>query len=321
MGYVTRRLLQGVLVLFGVSLLSFLFFEMAPGDYFDEMRLDPQISRETHAALRAQYGMDRPVHEKYLRWAASTARGELGWSFAYNRPVAPLLWGRLRNTLLLTVTATVLAWVIAVPWGVWSAARAGGLADRLGAGVSSVVLAVPDVLVGLGLMVLAVRTGLFPAGGMTSVGAPAEGWGRALDVGHHLVLPVAALVLGSVPLLFRHVRASMSEVLASPFIVATRAHGIPRARLLFRHALPAAANPLASLFGLSLASLLSGSLLIEVVMSWPGLGPLLLDAILARDIHLVMAPVMASTLLLLAGNFAADLLLYAADPRIRGGRA
>jgi peptide/nickel transport system permease protein len=321
MGYVTRRLLQGVLVLFGVSLLSFLFFEMAPGDYFDEMRLDPQISRETLAALRAQYGMDRPVHEKYLRWAASTARGELGWSFAYNRPVAPLLWGRLRNTLLLTVTATVLAWVIAVPWGVWSAARAGGLADRLGAGVSSVVLAVPDVLVGLGLMVLAVRTGLFPAGGMTSVGAPAEGWGRALDVGHHLVLPVAALVLGSVPLLFRHVRASMSEVLASPFIVATRAHGIPRARLLFRHALPAAANPLASLFGLSLASLLSGSLLIEVVMSWPGLGPLLLDAILARDIHLVMAPVMASTLLLLAGNFAADLLLYAADPRIRGGRA
>jgi peptide/nickel transport system permease protein len=121
-------------------------------------------------------------------------------------------------------------------------------------------------------------------------------------------------------LLFRHVRAAMAEVLSAPFIVATRAHGIPRARLLFRHALPAAANPLASLFGISLASLLSGSLVIEIVMSWPGLGPMMLEAIQARDIHLVMAPVMASTVLLLAGNFAADLLLYAADPRIRAPR-
>jgi peptide/nickel transport system permease protein len=318
MRFVAGRLLRGALLLAGVSILSFLFFEMAPGDYFDEMRMNPQISRETVAALKAQYGMDRPLHEKYLRWLGSTLRGDMGFSFAYNGPVAPLIRGRALNTLLLTATATLLAWAIAVPWGVWSAAAAGGWADRLGNAVTSVVLAVPDVLVGLGLMLLAVRTGLFPAAGMTSVAAAeAGGWTGALDVAHHLVLPVAALVLGSVPVLFRHVRASMTEVLASPFIVATRAHGIPRTRLLFRHALPAAANPLASLFGLSVASLLSGSLLVEVIMSWPGLGPLLLEAILARDIHLVLGPVMASTLLLLVGNLAADLLLYAADPRIR----
>jgi peptide/nickel transport system permease protein len=319
MRYVSGRLLRGVLLLLGVSLLSFLFLELAPGDYFDEMRLDPRISRETVAALRAQYGMDRPLHEKYLRWLLSTAQGDMGFSFAYNRPVAPLIAARAGNTLLLTVTATVLAWAIAVPWGVWSAARPGRWVDRLGGAATSVALAVPDVLVSLGLLLLAVRTGLFPTGGRTSLEA-LQPVPALLDLAHHLVLPVSALVLGTVPTLFRHVRSSMAEVLATPFILATRAHGIRGSRLLFRHALPAAANPLASLFGLSVASLLSGSLLVEVIMSWPGLGPLLLEAILARDVHLVLGPVMASTGLLLAGGFLADLLLYAVDPRIRRAR-
>jgi peptide/nickel transport system permease protein len=316
MPYIVGRLLRAVLLVLGVSLVSFLFLELAPGDYLDEMRVSPHISRETVAALRAQYGMDRPLHEKYLRWLLSTAQGDMGFSFAYNRPVAPLIASRAGNTLLLAVTATVIAWALAVPWGVWSAARPGGWVDRLGGALASVALAVPDVLVSLGLLLLALRTGLFPTGGMTSLDS-GGGAGALLDLAHHLVLPVAALALGSLPTLFRHVRASMAEALAAPFLVATRAHGIPERRLLFRHALPAAANPLVSLFGLSVASLLSGSLVVEVVMSWPGLGPLLLEAILARDVHLVLGPVMASTVFLLAGNLLADLLLYAVDPRIR----
>ena len=299
-------------------MLSFVLVELAPGDYFAEMRLDPRISEATVRALRARYGLDRPLPERYLRWVASLARGELGYSFAYGQPVGPLLWPRVRNTLLLTGTATGLAWMLAVPLGAWWATRRRGVADASLAGLTAILLALPDLVLALGLLLLAVRTGWFPAGGMTSLGHEQMPAGERLrDVAAHLVLPVTALVLGILPVLVRYVRASVADALAAPFVRAARAHGIPERRVLFRHALPAAANPLISLFGLSLAGPLSTSLLVEVVMSWPGLGPLMLEAILARDFYLVLGPVLASTLLLVGGNLLADALLLAADPRIR----
>ena len=310
--------MHGLLLLARVSLLSFVLVELAPGDYFAEMRLDPRISEATVHALRARYGLDRPLPERYGRWLASLAKGELGYSFAYGQPVGPLLWPRLRNTLLLTVTATALAWLLAVPLGTWWATRRRGPADAALTGLTAMLLALPDLVLVLGLLLLAVRTGWFPTGGMVSLGHEQMPWGaRVKDVAFHLVLPVAALVLGIVPALVRYVRASVADALGAPFVRAARAHGIPERRVLFRHALPAAANPLVSLFGLSLAGLLSMSLLVEVVMSWPGLGPLFLEAILARDFHLVLGPVLASTFLLLGGNLLADLLLAATDPRIR----
>lgn len=300
-------------------MLSFVFFEMAPGDFFDEMKLNPQISPETVAALRAHYGMDRPLPERYLRWLRSVVKGELGYSFAFNSPVGPLLWDRALNTLILAVTAMILAWLIAVPVGVWWATRQGKLGDAALAAASSALLGIPDLVVALGLLLFAVRSGYFPVGGMVSVGFADLGFGGKLkDVASHFFLPVSALVLGSLPVLVRHVRAGVVEVLGSAFVRAARGHGIPRQRLLFRHVLPAAANPLISLFGFSVAALLSASALIEVVMSWPGLGPLLLEAILARDLYLVIGPVIVSTVFLLGGNLLADVLLYAADPRIRG---
>ena len=313
-----RRAGSGLLLLAGVSVITFLLAELAPGDFFGEMRLDPQMSEETVRALRARHGLDRPLPERYARWVGSLLRGELGFSFAYGQPVATLLWPRARNTLLLTATATAVAWLIAIPLGVWWAGRGGGAASHLLSGTTAVLLAVPDLVLAFALLLLAVRTGWFPAGGMVSLGHDAMGTaGRLADLARHLVLPVTALVLGVLPGLLRHVRAAVAAALGAPFVRAARAHGLSHRHLLFRHALPAAANPLLSLFGLSLAGLLSLSLLIEIVMSWPGLGPLLLEAILARDFHLVLGPVLASTLLLLVGNLAADLLLLAADPRIR----
>jgi peptide/nickel transport system permease protein len=312
-------LAHGFLLVVGVSVLSFVLVELAPGDYFAEMRLDPRISEATVHALRARYGLDRPLPERYLRWVASLARGEMGYSFAYGQPVGPLLWPRVRNTLLLTGTATGLAWMLAVPLGAWWATRRRGVADAGLTGLTAILLALPDLVLALGLLLVAVRTGWFPAGGMVSLGHEQMPAGERLrDVAAHLVLPVTALVLGILPVLVRYVRASIADALGAPFVRAARAHGIPEPRVLFRHALPAAANPLISLFGLSLAGLLSTSLLVEVVMSWPGLGPLMLEAILARDFYLVLGPVLASTLLLVGGNLLADALLLAADPRIRG---
>lgn len=318
MSFLWRRTAHGLLLLLAVSLLSFGLFEIVPGDFFDEMRLDPQISPAAVAALRARYGMDRPLPERYARWLLSVARGEMGYSFAYGSPVGPLLRDRALHTLALAGTATLLAWVIAIPVGVFGAAMRGRWSDRVSSAGTSLLLAVPDVVIALGLLLLAVRTGAFPTGGMQSPGFADLGpWGKARDLLSHAVLPVAALVLGALPVLVRHVRASMIEALSSPFARAARGHGIPRRRLLFHHALPAAAKPLLTLLGFSVASLLSMSLLVEVVMSWPGLGPLLLEAILARDLYVVVGAVMVSTVFLLAGNLVADLLLYAADPRIR----
>ena len=318
MRYLTVRFLQGFLLLLGVSLLSFVFLELAPGDFFQEMRLNPQISPNTVARLRAEYGMDRPLRVRYVRWLASVVHGDFGFSFAYGSPVAPLLLVRARNTLLLTGTATLLAWASALPLGVFCAAQPGQWLDRACSLLTSTLLAIPELLLGLCFLALGVRTGWFPAGGMVS--ARFEDLSRSQhirDLLWHLVLPVVVLVLGSLPILLRHVRAAMLEVLNSTFIRATLGHGIPTRRILFRHALPAAVNPLVSLFAYSLAALLSGSLLTEVIMSWPGLGPLLLEAVLARDVYVVVGAVTFSAIFLVAGMTLGDLLLFAADPRIR----
>ena len=318
MRYFFRRLRHAALLLVGVSLLAFAFTVLAPGNYFDEMRLNPQIAPETIAALRSRYELDRPLPVRYAHWLSSLLRGDLGFSFAYNSPVAPLLWVRARNTLLLTVTATVLAWGIALPLGIWSAEHLGRLSDRLLSWATAALLVIPDLALALGLLIFAVKSGWFPTGGMVSLHFETLTFpGKLRDLFLHMALPVATLVLSVLPLLVRHVRAAMVEVLDAPFLLAAEGHGIPRRTLLYRYALPAAANPLISLLGFSIGTLLSGSLLVEVVMSWPGLGPFLLEAILARDLYVVIGGVLLSTLFLRGGNFLADMLLYWADPRIR----
>ena len=318
MRYLLRRSAHAAFLLLGVSLLAFAFTVLAPGSYFDEMRLNPQIAPETIVALRSRYELDRPLPVRYVHWVISLAHGDMGFSFAYNTPVAPLLLVRARNTLLLTVTAMLLAWGIALPLGIWSADHLGRLPDRLLSWGTAALLVIPDLVLALGLLVIAVKMGRLPTGGMVSLNFENLSFlGKTRDLLLHMALPVAALVLSVLPLLVRHVRAAVAEVLVAPFLLAAEGHGIPRRTLLYRYVLPAAANPLVALFGFSIGTLLSGSLLIEVVMSWPGLGPFLLEAILARDVYVVIGGVLLSTLFLVGGNFLADLLLYWADPRIR----
>jgi peptide/nickel transport system permease protein len=318
MRFFLRRAGHALFLLFGVSILAFFFSALAPGNYFDEMRLNPQISADRVSALRAQYQVDRPMPVRYTHWAGALLRGDLGFSFTYNTPVAPLLWARARNTLLLTGIATVLVWMLALPLGIWSAERLGKPADVALSWVSAALLIIPDLTLALGLLVLAVRSGWLPTGGMVSVGfdefSPAH---KVRDVAIHLLLPVTVLVAAALPVLLRHVRSAVAGALEAPFLRAAEGHGISRTRLLYRYALPAAGHPLIALFGFSLGTLLSGSLLVEVVMSWPGLGPFLLEAILARDLYVVIGGVLLSTLFLVVGNFVADLLLYWVDPRIR----
>lgn len=295
--YLLRRLVHAAFLLAGVSVLSFVLLELAPGDFLGEAKLNPQLSPQTLAALREQYGLNQSLPQKYVRWLGSVANGSFGVSFAYNLPVSQLLWPRARKTLQLTLISLVLSWLLALPLGVWSAVTRDSWLDRTLKIATSILVALPDLVLACLLLFIAVQAGWFRSA------SPA--------------LPVAVLVLAALPPLVRHVRSAILDVCDQSYVRAARSHGIQGARLWFRWLLPAAANPLTSLFGLSLAGLISSSLLVEMVVGWPGLGPLFLEAIAARDFYLVVGPVLLSAAFLIAGVLVGDLLLYALDPRIR----
>jgi len=253
--FLPRRLVHSAFLLLGVSVLAFFFSTLAPGNYFDDMRLNPQISAERLSALRAEYRVDQPLAARYARWAGAVLHGDLGFSFAYNTAVAPLLWTRARNTLLLTGTATLLVWMLALPLGVWSAEKLGRPVDVALSWATAVLLIIPDLTLALGLLVLAVRSGWLPTGGMVSVGFDGFSAAHKLrDVALHMVLPVIVLVASALPVLLRHVRAAVAEALEAPFLRAAEGHGISRGRLLYRYVLPAAANPLITPFGFRLGT-------------------------------------------------------------------
>lgn len=318
MHFLLRRLLGSGIVLLAVSFLAFTLLALAPGDFLSDMRVDPAISGQTVRQLAHQYGLDRPLLTRYAQWLGSVVRGDLGFSFAYDMPVSRLLAPRARNTLVLTLTATLITWVLAIIVGVTTAEWRQSVLDRSIGLTTSTALAVPDIIVATALLAVAVRTRVLPVGGMTSFDFENRTlFGKGIDIVQHALLPVIAMVIILFPVLVRHVRGSVASVLAAGYITAGRARGLPPRAILYRHALRAAAGPLISLAGLSAGSLLSASLIVEVVMGWPGLGPLLVEAILARDTFVVIGAVMASTLLLLLANALADIALYALDPRIR----
>jgi peptide/nickel transport system permease protein len=315
--YFERRALHSIVLLFLVSFFAFTISQLAPGSFLDEMKMNPQISAHTIDALRVQYGLDQPLPVRYFRWLKSAVSGDLGYSLAYNLPVSSLLGQRLRNTLLLGTSAMLLAWMMALPLGIWSAYRENRALDRAFNALSTLLLGTPELALGLLFLIFAARYGNLPSGGMSSAKASDTVWKTAGDLFLHLIVPATVLALATFPILFRHTRSAMAEAWNAPFLKAARGHGIGTVRLLLRHALPAAANPLISLFGLSLAALASGSFLVEVIVGWPGLGPLFLEAIYARDFQVVVAIVVLFSVFLIAANLIADLLLYAADPRVR----
>lgn len=316
--YVLRRLLQVVPLLLGVSALTFLLLQLAPGDFLASVAENPQVSAETLDRMRREFGLDRPWYVQYGLYLKNIfLHFDFGYSFAYRLPVFAVLGKAVLNTLLLACAAMVVTWGLAIPLGVAAAVRQHGWADRALSVAAFVSLSVPEVLSGLLLLMLAANTGWFPVGGMRSDDAASLGaFARALDVAHHLVLP--ALVVGLVPIAsrMRQMRASLLDVLRLDYVTVARAKGLPEGRVVVHHALRNALNPMITLFGFTLGSLLSGSFVAETIFSWPGLGTIVLDAIRTEDQYLVMGSVTMAAAVLLLGNLVADLLLAAADPRI-----
>ena len=241
----------------------------------------------------------------------------LGQSFTQKRPVAQVIKSRAFNTIILSLVSMVLTWLIALPLGILAAVRQNRLADRLAAFFAFIGMSMPGFFLCLLFLYGASYTNLLPVGGITSPGYESYTWWRkTLDIGWHMIIPTVVIAIGSLAGLQRIMRGNMLEVLRMQYITTARAKGLPESRVIYRHALRNAINPMLTIFGYQLSGILSGAALIEIVIGWPGLGMLMLEAVRAQDIFLVMGDLLIGAVLLIAGNLIADLLLAIADPRI-----
>lgn len=315
--YLARRLAFAVLLVLVVSSGALLLTRLAPGDFATEL-FGAGATSQTIAADRARYGLDRPVLEQYGRWLWRAVRLDFGTSLLYRQPVGDLVRQRAANTALLAVAALLVATLVGLPLGVVAGSRKTGLLPVCIRGVSLVLLSLPSMLTALLFVLIAARTGWLPIGGMTSVDASGAGWAAwARDLLWHLPVPVLALALPIAATLERLQAQATAEALGEPFVVAALARGVPWRRLIWRDLLRVAIRPVASIYGLVLAGLLSGSFVVEIVTSWPGLGRLMYDALKARDLYLVAGCAAAGSIFLAIGSVLSDLALAAADPRLR----
>lgn len=318
LGYILKRILVSIPLLIAMSLLTFVLMQVTPGNFFDSLKLDPTISKETIAHYERLYHLDKPVLAQYLQWLKNLTKFEFGYSFYYNVPVSRVLADRLWNTFVLSVASMALTWLVAIPLGIWAAVNRNRFGDRLIQFLSFVALSMPSFFLAVVLLYAASLTGGLPLGGMHSAEYDQlSAAGKAWDLARHLVIPTVVISLGSIASLQRIMRGNFLDVLRQQYILSARAKGLPENKVIYKHALRNAINPLITLFGYELSSLLGGAALIEIICNWPGLGSLMLTAVQAKDVYLVMSSMLMGGVLLLLGNLIADILLAWSDPRIR----
>ena len=318
--YLVRRLVQTVPLLLLISIIGFGIIQLT-GDPLAAYTMETALSSEDIARLRAYYGLDQPVYVQYLHWLGNLARGDWGTSYVAHRPVLDLIWQRLPNTLMLVAASYTLILTVSIVLGIYTAIRQYSWVDHLVTGLAFVGISIPSFWLGLILLVVfAVSTrnvGLpyFPAGGMydLSVGptVPQVLW--------HLVLPAVTLATVVTANYIRYIRASMLEVLHHDYVRTARAKGLPNGVILRRHAFRNAAIPLVTLIGLDLPRFLSGSLVVEAIFAWPGLGRLFWEHAERTDIPVLMAIMMLTATMVVLFNLLADVAYAFLDPRIRYG--
>ena len=315
--YIFKRIIQTIPLLIIVSLISFFIIRLSPVDPLAELKLNPSISPETVEKERQRLGLDKPVIIQYGKWAFSFIKGDLGVT-STGEKVSQKLKERIPNTLLLTSIVIFLTWLVGVPLGIIAAVKWKTPIDRILTVLTSIGMAIPSFFFAVLLLLFAVKTGWFPIGGLTSPNfSDLSFGGKFIDIAYHLVLPVFVLFTISLAGLQRQMRANMLDVLDSDYVKFARAKGLPESVVIYKHALRNAVNPMISLLGFEFAGLLSGAALTEYVFQYPGLGRLILEAVLKSDINLVMASLMMGAVMLILGNLIADILLIITDPRIR----
>lgn len=303
-----------------VATITFVLIHIAPGDPFSAVMDNPNVSERVRSTLRAQYGLDRPLPEQFVRYVGQLARGELGWSFSHDRPVRDVLATALPNTLVLMVVALVGSFALGILIALIQVAQRGSATDHTLSAISLFFYSVPDFwLAILALLTFTYWLPIFPVGGAVDpVMHEYMGFGaRIVDRLRHLALPALTLTILASPGVARYQRAALLDVLPADYIRTARLKGLTEREILRRHALRNALLPIISLLGLSFPALLTGAFFIEKIFAWPGMGLAVVNAIGTRDYPLVVGGVIIGSIMVTLGSILADLLYAWADPRLR----
>ena len=316
--FIIRRLLSIIPMLLGISLLVFVLMYLTPGDILSEARASRDISKEYIQQMEKLYGLDQAWYVQYFLWLKNVVMLNFGDSWAYKVPVIDLLKQRVPATLILSVCALILAWGVAIPLGVLAAIYKNSIFDRISSFLAYAALSIPDFFLALLAIFFAAQTGWFPIGGRTSlIHGFMTPWEQFWDIVYHLILPTLVLGIGGVAGMMRIMRANFLDNIRAEYVITARAKGVPEGTIMFKHVLRNAINPLITAIGFAFSGLLSGALLVENIMNYPGLGQLVYEAFLKQDQYVVMAAVLMGCIMLMVGNLIADLLLAWSDPRIR----
>ncbi|HJP84942.1 MAG TPA: ABC transporter permease [Gemmatimonadaceae bacterium] len=318
--YLARRLGQAAVIVAIVATITFALIHLAPGDPFSEILDNPNVSEKVRVTLRAQYGLDRPLAEQFVRYVNALAHGELGWSFSHDRPVSEVLSNALPNTLLLMSVALVGSFVLGILVALIQVARKGTAVDHTISAVTLFFFSMPDFWLGiLALLAFTYWLPIFPVGGAVDpVMHEFLGLGgRIIDRLRHLMLPALTLTVLASASVARFQRAALLDVLPADYIRTARLKGLTERQVLRRHALRNALLPIITLIGLSFPALLTGAFFIEKIFAWPGMGYAVVTAIGRRDYALVVGGVIIGSIMVTLGSLLADLLYAWADPRLR----
>jgi peptide/nickel transport system permease protein len=318
--YILRRIFQAIPVLIGISIITFTFMELAPGDAVSGLLMDQQGSAGNidTAALRARYGLDQPAPVRYVRWVGELLQGNMGTRILSGQPVAQEIGRRLPATLQLMIVAVLISVALGIPLGIYTALRQYSFADYSVTGFVFLGISVPGFFAAIAAVyIFAVKLRWFPTSGYSTPGQDFGTFGQLWDLLRHMALPAFVLAIESSASIMRYTRASMLDVIRQDYITTARSKGLPPILVTIRHALRNALLPVITIVGLRLPSLFGGAIVIETIFNWPGTGRLYLDGVTTRDIPLVMGMVLISALVIVISNLITDLTYAVADPRVR----
>jgi len=317
LSFIGRSLIQKTITLFFVSIVSFLIIHLAPGEPSQVNPLNPKFTPEMVQRFRQAFHLDKPLYIQYLYFYRDLFAGDtISWKD--NQPVLKKIWERFINSLPLFIVGTILTWTISFPVGIRSAISRGGIYDRSATFLSYLLISIPGFFFAYILIIFVVNSFQVPVIGMKTFGMTgAAGISQVMDRIWHLVLPSILGATGGIAVLSRYVRNQMLEVEGQDYVRTARAKGLPAEQVHYKHALRNALLPFVTMFGLILPGLIGGSVIIESIFSWPGMGRMAFEAILARDYPVILTVNFVSAVLVLAGTFVSDLLYMVVDPRIR----
>lgn len=310
--YLIKRVLVALPVLLGVTIIMYTIISLMPGDIVDLM-VDPNLTKAEKEQRRHDLGLDQPIHVRYVKWLGRTAQGDLGYSYVNAKPVTARIGERIGPTLMLSLTALLIAYLVAVPVGVVSATKQYSVWDYGSSVLALVGVSIPGFFLGIGLIyIFSLQLHLLPVSGMRSLGVQST-----QDLIRHIVLPAFVLSVGTMGAVTRYTRSSMLDVVRQDYVRTARAKGVKERLVVYKHALRNALLPVITLLGLQLPNLLAGAIITEQVFNWPGMGRLVIEAINNRDYPVLMGTSLLSAVLVVLGGLLTDVLYSVADPRIR----